>query len=105
MSASYFWEANHCGNKGVGIVCSRSYHPMSKSKGASNTQRRCSMSFAEVLAAYEANEIDDIDAVELSGCFSIIELYEQVADEEETALKSEVVYLRHHAARLRTRET
>ena len=52
---------------------------------------RCSKSektvgYKEILASYEAGEIDFMSALELADCDSLIELYEGVADEEELAL-------------------
>jgi hypothetical protein len=41
------------------------------------------MSFSEVLASYEADEIDEVDALELSGCISLLDLFEEAAYEVE----------------------
>lgn len=41
------------------------------------------MDYSEILAAYEADDIDFMSALELTGCGSIIELYELVASEKE----------------------
>lgn len=41
------------------------------------------MSNQDILAAYEAGEIDFMSALELANCGTLIELYEGAADEEE----------------------
>lgn len=41
------------------------------------------MSYNEILADYEAGDIDFMSALELANCGSVIELYEMAADEEE----------------------
>ncbi|WP_156386340.1 hypothetical protein [Aureimonas sp. Leaf454] len=48
------------------------------------------MSFTEAVAAYAAGEIDAVSAMELTGCDSLIELYEGAAEEEEAMLFADV---------------
>ena len=56
------------------------------------------MSYTEILASYEAGEIDFMSALELANCDTLIDLYEGAADEEEMADIKKAVFQFYDAA-------
>lgn len=49
------------------------------------------VTYREILSAYETGDLDAMSALELSGCGTVIELYEGAADEEERLVRSEAI--------------
>lgn len=56
------------------------------------------VSYSEILSAYEADEIDFMCALELANCHSLIELYENAAEENGAILIRKSVALFNQAA-------
>lgn len=56
------------------------------------------MSYTEILAAFEASELEAMSAFELADCHDEIELYELAADEAERLEHSGMAELRRYVA-------